>query len=831
MTPWALAVAFAGCAPDANDQPPGCTGIGFFADADGDGHGDPHATIAACVAPDGYTAGSDDCDDGDAQIHPDADELCNGIDDDCDSLVDSLDPSLTQGSVFYVDADSDGFGDPATGAHSCEVPAGRIGRGEDCDDTNIAIHPDAAELCNETDDDCDGAIDDEPIDAVTFYADADGDGFGDAAIEVSACAPPSGYVSDGTDCDDGDALAGARLAYYDDDDGDGYGSGAATVTCAPGADQVLLDGDCHPSNPALSPGAPEVCNSYDDNCDGLVDEDDPGLVAQWFADDDGDLCGDPTDAITSCSDVWGFLGYVFSNSSDCDDTDAAINPRANEYCDGVDNDCDGSVEVSVVYVDWYADADGDGWGDPDDSTNDCVQPSGYVLSPRDCDDTVATTYPGSPEVCGNGADDNCNGVTDNCVLGYADLFDFVIGLWWPMGERLAVADANGDELADLVVSEPDYEEIGSAFIAVGLASGATSFSDLLELQGTTESSQFGTGFGGGDVNVDEVDDILVGAPGSGAAYLFLGPVTADRAATDADTIFEANSAGSDVDAVDYDADGSPDVAVGACCDSTYAGAVYLAVGPVSADVDLGADATWVFAGPSADDQVGNQVVDAGDMNGDGIHDLAIGAESGNGTVYVVDGGMAAGAYSIDLVASVAIEGPELDSYFGSGLVTPDYDGDGTIDVVVGAFQANPLPTGDQGGGVYAFLGPLPGALDVSAADATWLGGLEVESLGMGVAAGDIDADGSTDLALGAPGDLYTPGAVYFQLGLASGTVDVSTLPSVLGDWGDLAGYSIALVPDWTGDGGAEIAFGVPGYDDYGDNPGGGFALLLSEELY
>jgi hypothetical protein len=803
MIPLALALVLVGCAPRGEDH--ACTDVTFFADADGDGHGDPSATIAACAAPDGYTTASDDCDDGNAEVQ--------------------------QGTVWYVDGDADGFGDPATGAYACESPPDRIAVGEDCDDTNIAIHPDAEELCNTTDDDCDGSIDEEPIDGTTFYADADGDGLGNASVDVVACAQPSGYVAEATDCDDGDATVGAAQGYYYDHDADGYGDGEATSTCSPAANQVLLDGDCRPLNPDFNPGAPEACNSEDDNCDGLVDEDDPLLVGTtYYADDDGDGFGDPTDAHVWCDAT---DGYVIVPASDCDDTNFAIRPGAREYCDGIDNDCDGTVDDSPVYVDWYADDDGDGYGDPDDTVSDCGPLlTGYVLSQGDCDDTVATTHTGSSEVCANDADDDCDGETDNCVLNYGDLDAFVSGDAPDFGDRLVIADVNGDEVADLVGSDgTDFWELASVFVAVGPVTTDIGWGKLLRLQETTDDSEFGSAVGSGDMNVDDVDDILAGAPGTERAYLFLGPITAARAPADADAVLEADSAGSDVDAVDFDADGDPDMAVGACCDSTYAGAVYLASGPVSADVDLVADATWVFEGPSADDRVGDQVVDAGDVNGDGIHDLAIAADSGNGTVYVVDGGIAAGAYTIDLVASVVIAGPDLDSHFGSGLATPDYDGDGTIDFVVGAFQANASST-EQRGGVYGFLGPLSGALDVSDADATWLAdvGSGVEWLGMGVAAGDIDADGSTDLALGAP-DGSPAGSVYVQFGLASGTVDVTTLPSIRGESGDLPGASIVLAPDCTGDGGAEVVFGMPGYYVEDTGPGGGYGVLSSEELY
>jgi hypothetical protein len=86
----------------------------FFADTDGDGYGNAASPTTSCLAPAGYDVRGDDCDDGDATIHPDADERCNAVDDDCDGLTDSLDASLVEGDVYYADADVDGFGDPAT---------------------------------------------------------------------------------------------------------------------------------------------------------------------------------------------------------------------------------------------------------------------------------------------------------------------------------------------------------------------------------------------------------------------------------------------------------------------------------------------------------------------------------------------------------------------------------------------------------------------------------------------------------------------------------------------------------------------------------------------
>jgi hypothetical protein len=350
---------------------------------------------------DGYfssACGGSDCDDTDASVYPGADEYCDGVDNDCDGTIDEDD--ALDAVDWYADVDGDGYGDAAVIDTECNQPSGYVSDDTDCDDTVATTYPGADEYCNGVDDDCDGTIDeDDAVDVTTWYADTDSDGFGDAATSDIDCDQPSGYVTDDTDCDD------------------------TVATTYPGAD--------------------EYCNGVDDDCDGTVDEDTALDAVDWYADTDGDGYGDAAVIDTECNQPSGYVG----DDTDCDDTVATTYPGADEYCNGVDDDCDGTVDEDTALdaVDWYADTDGDGYGDAAVIDTECNQPSGYVGDDTDCDDTVATTYPGADEYC-NGVDDDCDGTVDED--------DAVDAVEW-------YADTDGDGYGDATVTDTEcYEPSG-----------------------------------------------------------------------------------------------------------------------------------------------------------------------------------------------------------------------------------------------------------------------------------------------------------------------------------------------------------------------------------
>ncbi|GDX78606.1 hypothetical protein LBMAG42_04170 [Deltaproteobacteria bacterium] len=407
----------------------------WYSDADGDTYGDAATTLAACDQPSAYVLDTTDCDDSNAAEFPGADELCDGDDDNCDGVVDES--TAIDASTWYDDADTDGYGDPADSQVACTQPSGWLASAGDCDDTDEAEYPGADERCDGDDDNCDGAIDeDTAVDASTWYADADADGYGDAASTTVACSMPSGFVADTTDCDDttasvnpaalelcnavddncdGDvdeSTAGDAITWYADTDADGYGdAGSAIVACEMPSGFSATDDDCDDEDATENPAADERCDGDDDDCDGVVDEDAAIDVATWFLDADADGYGDAAWSDIDCDQPSGYV----SDSTDCDDAAPGENPGEIEVCDSanVDEDCSGSADDADAGVTgataWFADADGDSYGDSTISTTLCDQPAGYVADDLDCDDADGDDHPGAPETVGNSDDEDCNG--------------------------------------------------------------------------------------------------------------------------------------------------------------------------------------------------------------------------------------------------------------------------------------------------------------------------------------------------------------------------------------------------------------------------------------
>ncbi|MFM7201242.1 MAG: MopE-related protein, partial [Myxococcota bacterium] len=394
----------------------------YYQDADGDTFGNPAVRTTACAAPTGYVTNNKDCNDASASVNPNATEVCNGVDDNCSG---SIDEGVK--TNFYVDGDKDGFGKAgSTPTAACTAPTGYVNNNSDCDDASASVNPAAVEQCNSVDDNCNGQID-EGVTNTTWYQDADGDGYGNAAVTKSACAKPAGYVSNSTDCNDADATIkpgatetcnskddncngsvdeGVGTTYYQDNDADGYGSTTTTVACTKPTGYATVGGDCNDASATVKPGATELCNGVDDNCNGTIDD---GVTnSTWYQDSDGDGYGNAAVTKSACSQP---AGYV-SNSTDCNDTNSAVKPGATETCNGIDDNCSGAIDEGVKTT-YYQDNDADGYGSTT-TTQACTKPTGYATVGGDCNDASATVKPGATELC-NGVDDNCNGTIDDGV--------------------------------------------------------------------------------------------------------------------------------------------------------------------------------------------------------------------------------------------------------------------------------------------------------------------------------------------------------------------------------------------------------------------------------
>ena len=334
----------------------------FFLDEDEDTFGDAGFTIEACSLPPGYSDNAEDCHDLDALIHPGADELCDGEDNNCNGETDE--DSATDGLTFHRDADADGFGTPGDSTSACAAPDGFVADSSDCDDHDDDIHPDATEECDGEDNNCNGETDEAgAIGTAAWYPDVDGDSYGTTTGAISACSAPTGFVS--------------------------------------------IAGDCDDTMPTVSPAETETCNAIDDDCDGETDEEGATGEVTWYPDVDEDSYGTTIGETSACSAPTGFT----SIAGDCDDTTPTVSPAETETCNAIDDDCDGETdeEGATGEVTWYPDVDEDSYGTTIGETSACSAPTGFVSMAGDCDDSDHSSYPGGIEVMDDGIDQDCSG--------------------------------------------------------------------------------------------------------------------------------------------------------------------------------------------------------------------------------------------------------------------------------------------------------------------------------------------------------------------------------------------------------------------------------------
>ena len=536
---------------------------------------------------DGWVA-SEDCDDDDDSIHPEAEERCNGLDEDCD---DQIDEGVK--TTIYQDADGDGYGDVNYAMGGCGDEPGWATNGDDCDDSDLTIRPGAPESCNEVDDDCDGVVDDNPADGMTSYADADGDGYGDPYVSTSGCAIPSGYTGDRQDCDDTDS------AVY------------------PGAEEICDDGrknNCKADDDQIR----EICSLWGEQALSAAQY---GAVAAFVGDVDGDgtpdlaqvaeggleLLLDPLGAgeavsISGSSTQAAGLGDV--DGDGLDDFIEVLPEGAGLWTDGVQRLLESGTEAQVAAA--AGDLDGDG-------TNDFL-----LAFPTSADERGLTwLYLGAV----SGLTTADYSLTGQSAGDHA-------------GSALAPTDLNADGIGDLLIAAPDAALNGTGSGAVFILHGPITASvDLADfdgaLLGESGGDLAGTSVDARDGDGDGYGDLIVGAPGydggAGVAWVTYGPFSGMEGLAGRSTSMRSTGAGTGlgraVALVDLDGAGKPDPLV------SDQGTVWMAYAKLEFAVWTTDDADGFFS--STDPEAGlGATLSRGNLLGDGSDDLLIGGADG-----------------------------------------------------------------------------------------------------------------------------------------------------------------------------------------------------------
>ena len=681
----------------------GCTTLYF--DGDQDGFGVDKDTKCLSKPADKYTAvKAGDCDDGVAAVHPGVAEACNGFDDNCNAQTDEENASGC--SQLYADLDVDGYG-VGTAKCLCGPTASySASQSGDCNDKDVAVNPGATEVCgNGKDDNCNGSENDENASScIQFYTDIDGDGYG---VGTAKCfCSPSGNFSakQAGDCNDADTAQNPGLSekcldtkdnncngatdeagcqgcseYFKDADQDNYGvdNDKQCLGASKYPYTSYVGGDCNDGNPNVKPGALEVCNSLDDNCDGQTDPTSATGCNNFYPDVDKDTFGANVSPVCYCKATGD---WNVTKTGDCYDTDASVNPGKTEVCNGADDNCNGQIDESVLKT-FYKDNDGDGYGSVT-SQIACTAPTGYTLNAGDCNDFNKLIYPGATEIC-NDLDDDCNGVADDGLATKTIYKD-------NDGDSFAADNAAKQDKCNVPVNWALAKDVNGD----GKSDWDCDDSDVTTYPGAVDKCD------GKDNDCNGSKDQTCPTPCSGAWPVYMGP----------------GDVQCPVIAMDIDNDGSGDVFVGCrqqvvnalgakkldlpgCSTSWWRGAV----SQLDAGTDFGWDITCLNAvydqtGKRADitGSYGSPAI--GDCTGDGIPDIATSTWSG----YVLNAGKrdAAGKWSLQQTYTLPTVGNGAWEIYSPILV--DLDDDGVMEIMAGSGYGSSAEGDHPDGRIYAW---------------------------------------------------------------------------------------------------------------------------------
>ena len=407
-------------------------------------------------------------------------------------------------------------------------------------------------------------------------------------------------------------------------------------------------------------------------------------------------------------------GDGFDATEDCDDADPDVFPGADERCNGVDDDCDGEVDEddAVDATTWYADADHDGHGSPDDLVQACEQPEGYVDDATDCDDH-------EPQVTGP-----WSWYPDDDEDGYGD--DDEDGLLACSGPTGWTEDHSDCDDSDASV-HPDQED------------GCNEVDDDCDGEVDEDPPPWYL-----DVDRDgwgtEVTSLVTCDPPSGYA-------AQAGDCDDEDPDFHPEAEDLCEDGIDHDCNGFDPFCA------------------FEGEIDLTLHADAMIVGEEEGDLAGASLAPAGDQNGDGYDDFFVGAigneavSGGKGAVYLLHGPVTGRVELADADVKLWSASKE---YGGDELSTGDFDGDGVLDLAVGAPDYGPASEGR----VYVLTGPVCSSgnlygYEFLGAEHSWAGDIITF-------AGDTNGDGLEDLSISAPGwgwedydyNFHRIGAVY-----------------------------------------------------------------------